>query len=88
MTLTDSFAPDYASLCERFVTTFVPEVHEKHVFVNGVRLIFDPKNAMPVISQEQHYLHDATKPPITVYCIDFELAPGLTEATFIFEVRE
>ena len=88
VTLTDSFAPDYASLCERFVTTFVPEVHEKHVFVNGVRLIFDPKNAMPVISQEQHYLHDATKPPITVYCIDFELAPGLTEATFIFEVRE
>jgi hypothetical protein len=64
----------------------VPEVHENHVLVNGVRLVYDPKNAMLVISQEQHYLHDATKPPITVYCIDFELNPGLEEITFTMKL--
>ena len=87
VTLTDAFAPDYDSLCERFVTTFLPEIFETYVLVNGVRLYFDPQKAVPAVSQEMHDLHDATKPPIVVYGIDFELKHGLTDVTFIFEVE-
>lgn len=88
VTLTDRFFPDYESLQERFVTTFAPEVYEDRLFVNGVWLRFDPKLVTPAVTQEQHSLHDATKPPVTVYCIDFAVQPGLTEVTFVFEVEE
>ena len=88
VTLTDRFDPDYDSVCERFVTTFAPEVFDTYVLVNGVRLGFDPRKASPAIAQELHYLHDATMPPITVYCIDFDLTSGLTDVTFTFEVEE
>ena len=87
VTLTDAFAPDYDSLCERFVTTFLPEIFETYVLVNGVRLYFDPQKVVPAVSQEMHDLHDATKPPIPVFCIDFELKHGLTDVTFSIEVE-
>ena len=88
VTLKDAFSPDYESLCERFVTTFEPESYEDRIFVNGVWLRFDPQCAKAAVSTELFYPHDAAQPPVTVYCIDLNLTPGLTEATFIFEVRE
>lgn len=88
VTLKDAFSPDYESLCERFVTIFEPEIYADRIFVNGVCLRFDPQCAKAAVSTELFYPHDAAQPPVTVYCIDLNLTPGLTEATFIFEVRE
>jgi hypothetical protein len=67
---------------------FRPESYDDKLYINGVWLRFDPKVVTPAVTQEQHSLHDATKPPVTVYCIDFAVQPGLTEVTFVFEVEE
>lgn len=88
VTLKDVFSENYESLCERFVTKFEPEIYDDRIFVNGVCLRFDPHCSKAAVSTELFYPHDAAQPPETVYCIDFNLAPGLSEATFIFEVSE
>lgn len=88
VTLKDAFSENYESLCERFVTKFEPEIYDDRVLVNGVCLRFDPHCSKLAVSTELFYPHDAAQPPETVYCIDFNLAPGLSEATFILEVSE
>ena len=80
--LTDSFAPDYGRLTERFVTTIEPRAFGDHVIVGDVKLSFDPGAMTLSVNQEQHDLHGFTDDSETVWCLDFELKPGLDQAGF------
>lgn len=85
--LTDEFA-DYESLTERFVTLHNPEVFKDYVVVQGVILRFDPEITTLSIKEESHLPHNASLSAQTVYCIDFELKPGLHNVTFHIEIPE
>lgn len=88
VTLTDVFDPTYESLCERFVTLHKPEVLADRVLVNGVILSFARQNMSVSVKEVLHQPQSASLPAQTVYCIDFELLPGLSDATFTFRITE
>lgn len=86
--LTDAFPPDYRSLTERFVTTFKPVIFDDHVKVNGVNLYFEPEKVQVSVKEEVHALHGYFDGTEIVYCIDFELKPGLDKIEFAFKMEE
>ena len=86
--LTDAFLPDYRSLTERFVTTFKPVIFDDHVKVNGVNLYFEPEKVQVSVKEEVHALHGYFDGTEIVYCIDFELKPGLDKIEFAFKMEE
>ncbi len=86
--LTDAFSPDYRSLTERFVTTFKPVIFDDHVKVNGVNLYFEPEKVQVSVKEEVHALHGYFDGTEIVYCIDFELKPGLDKIEFAFKMEE
>ena len=80
VTLTDSFAPDYESLTERFVCLLKPkQIAADRIGIGDVVLSFDPECAKVHIVPVEH---DETGGIRIVYCIDFELIPGLESVTF------
>jgi len=87
VTLTDAFS-DYESFTERFVTLHKPERFKDHVVIQGVILRFNPEIMTLSIKEESHLPHNASLPAQTVYCIDFELKPGLQNVTFHIEIPE
>ena len=84
--LIDSFAPDYESLTERFVSFFKPEIKVDHVRIAGITLFYDPAYAVPSIKEEIHPLHGFKGEVAPVYCVDFELKPGLEQILFTIKV--
>ena len=84
--LKDVFQPNYKSFTERFITTFQPVVHQDHVEINGVELCFDAEKVKISIQEVVHALHGYFEGTEIVYCIDFELNPGLEEITFTMKL--
>ena len=84
--LIDSFAPDYENLTERFVSFFKPEIKVDHVRIAGITLFYDPACAMPSIKEEIHPLHGFKGEVAPVYCVDFELKPGLKQILFTIKI--
>ncbi len=83
--LTDTFAPGWKSLTERFVTLYEPQVFDDHVEVNGVTLWFDPAQFTLRVQVIPHETHEVTTVP--VYCVDLAVQPGAQKVEFLFEVR-
>ncbi len=84
--LTDSFAPDYESLTERFISLFKPEITGDQVHIAGITLSYDPACAVPSIHEETHPLHGFTGATVPVFCLDFELKPGLDHIQFTIQI--
>ena len=84
--LEDAFDPDYQSLKERFVTAFPPEIQDACVLVGGVKLGFDPEAVTCSVCEEVHALHGYRGETEKIYCIDFELQPGLKRVKFTMEI--
>ena len=84
--LKDVFQPNYKSFTERFITTFQPVVRQDHVEINGVELCFDAEKVKISIQEVVHALHGYFEGTEIVYCIDFELNPGLEEITFTMKL--
>ena len=84
--LKDVFQPNYKSFTERFITTFQPVVHQDCVEINGVELCFDAEKVKISIQEVVHALHGYFEGTEIVYCIDFELNPGLEEITFTMKL--
>lgn len=66
----------------------MPQIFADHVHVNGVALSFEGKNMTVSVKEILHQPHLASSPAQTVYCIDFDLMPGLSDATFTFQIAE
>lgn len=81
--LTDTVASDYESLTERFVTTFKPKVLKDWIMVGNVALLFESEKVTVKTSEVVHERHGYFDGTELVYCIDFELKPGLEEIRFV-----
>ena len=86
VTLTDSFAPDYKSLTERFVSLIPPAVQADCVRIGSVVIRFDSKQVTPALSYGTHTLHEPEdgRDELTVYLLNFRLKQGLSSVTFEF----
>ena len=77
--LTDSFAPDYDSITERFTTLLRPTVENGTVRIGASRLEYDPALA-PII---QPHTADLPGGMETIWTVDFDLPRGLDHVTFV-----
>ncbi|MBQ4623688.1 MAG: heparinase II/III family protein [Clostridia bacterium] len=82
--LTDRFNPGLDSIVERFVTFDLPVIGEGIVTIGDVTLHFDPAAMTPAVLEHEANPHGTKERPSVAYCVDFTLAPGVTEASITF----
>lgn len=84
--LTDSFNIDSSRVTERFVTLIEPEICDKYVKVGNIKLRFNNELCKVSISTGEYTSVRPECELVTVYLIDFELAFGMENISFEFEV--